>query len=129
MTVLTFSVPRRADRLAHVVRNGHALCGGSCEAVTDETPEDICERCSLWHTGWMVYRYFDAAGRLLYVGRTGDALGRMLAHSKNSPWWPQVVSHVHTPFVSFREAHAEELRAIREEAPAHNAIRYRARPA
>jgi hypothetical protein len=39
-----------------------------------------------------LYRYFDDAGRLLYVGITKNQFGRLEAHSKTQPWWTEVAT-------------------------------------
>lgn len=68
----------------------------------------------------LLYRFFDTAGRLLYVGITDDPHVRWAAHARNSSWWPQV-SVVHTEWFDSRtEASAAEVACIRHEDPLHN---------
>jgi hypothetical protein len=62
---------------------------------------------------WTVYRYYDAAGRLLYVGVTGNGHYRAHAHSRGSAsWWPLVVRGEFEHFATMAEAFSEELRQI-----------------
>jgi hypothetical protein len=65
------------------------------------------------HRVWTVYRYYDAAGRLLYVGVTGNGHYRAHAHSRGSAsWWPLVVRGEFEHFATMAEAFSEELRQI-----------------
>jgi predicted GIY-YIG superfamily endonuclease len=67
-----------------------------------------------------VYRFYDDAGQLLYVGITSDLISRWREHEKHSPWWPaqRTVSVVWRD--SREEAHAEECNAIATENRAVN---------
>lgn len=38
----------------------------------------------------ILYRLYDAADTLLYVGRTNDVRSRFKAHARRQPWWPEV---------------------------------------
>jgi hypothetical protein len=70
---------------------------------------------------WTVYRYYDAAGRLLYVGVTGNGHYRAHAHSRGSvPWWPLVARGEFEHFTTMAEAFSEELRQITTLRPAYN---------
>jgi predicted GIY-YIG superfamily endonuclease len=39
---------------------------------------------------YQLYRLFDAAGRLLYIGITMDPPRRWKEHRSDKPWWPEV---------------------------------------
>lgn len=66
-----------------------------------------------------LYRYFDAAGRLLYVGISADPLVRMEAH-KGGRWWRSIRSATFEWFDTRREAMEAEKVAIKAEGPIHN---------
>lgn len=69
-----------------------------------------------------VYRFYDDAKALLYVGITKDPIARFRDHERDSAetWWPSVRSwHVHW-YDSRPEAAAIEVTAIHEEAPLFN---------
>ena len=67
-----------------------------------------------------VYRCYDGAGRLLYVGISANGYGRLEAHRRGSPWW----SHVRRVRVEqYRDrgaASAAEAICVRDELPIHN---------
>lgn len=66
-----------------------------------------------------LYRHFDAAGGLLYVGISKDAGRRISEHSKSD--WFDAVERVEVEFYPTRDAAlAAEKTAIRTERPAHN---------
>lgn len=70
----------------------------------------------------MLYRFYDEAGDLLYVGITDDPHVRWAAHSRKrgNPWWARV-RVVHTEWHPTRaEAEAAEVVAIRREQPQYN---------
>lgn len=66
-----------------------------------------------------LYRYYDAEGRLLYVGISNDAMRRMGQHSAKD-WATQVRSWHPVTFGTRAEAEAAERHAIRTERPVHN---------
>jgi hypothetical protein len=72
----------------------------------------------------VVYRAYDAEGRLLYVGCTVDFKARMKAHEgqahNTSPWWPYAVHIERDAPRPFSVARDNEARAIREESPWFN---------
>ncbi|WDZ87172.1 hypothetical protein [Micromonospora cathayae] len=71
-----------------------------------------------------LYRFFDRAGRLLYIGITVNPQSRFAAHSDDKPWWPEV-DHSRTRLVWFDtrpEAEKVELIAVRDERPLHNVV-------
>ncbi|WP_205327017.1 GIY-YIG nuclease family protein [Glycomyces sp. YM15] len=67
-----------------------------------------------------VYRCFDAAGDLLYVGMTKDLQQRMKAHQARSRWWDEFDHCAEAQFIGRRAAAIAEALAIRDEAPKFN---------
>lgn len=67
-----------------------------------------------------VYRFYDAAGRLLYVGVTDHLKVRFGQHAKDKSWWPEVASRTITWYDGRQEAEDAETKAIGEEKPIHN---------
>jgi hypothetical protein len=68
----------------------------------------------------MLYRFYDAAGELLYVGITNTPAWRFQNHQEESDWWPRAAS-LFTEWHATRElAEAAELRAIEGEQPENN---------
>jgi hypothetical protein len=80
-------------------------------AITDNHGMDIVTT---------LYRYFDAEGRLLYVGITGQTAMRGLQHARYSQWWPRVASATYEHFATRAEAESAELAAITNECPRYN---------
>lgn len=74
-----------------------------------------------------VYRPYDAAGTLLYVGKSRNPAGRCKQHAKVKPWWPDVARVDVEWFDSGDEAEAAEIAAIRAERPRWN-VQHAARP-
>lgn len=70
---------------------------------------------------WQIYRAFNAAGELLYVGQTSDMPGRMRNHRSSTPWWGEVDTVACSPAGVTREEAVEAERiAIRREEPRYN---------
>jgi hypothetical protein len=69
---------------------------------------------------WTVYRYYDAAGRLLYVGLTGQGYGRAHDHRRTAPWWPLVVRGEFEHFADGLGALGRETALIASLAPLYN---------
>lgn len=69
-----------------------------------------------------VYRLYDGADRLLYVGYSGNLVERLRKHSHRNgqPWWPSVAYCTVERFPTQSDALAAEVEAIKAEAPAHN---------
>lgn len=78
--------------------------------------EDVTERCYL-------YRFFDADGRLLYVGIARDLGLRLAAHHRRAEWWSCVASGTIETHPSRPAAEFAEAIAIHSEHPMHNASR------
>jgi predicted GIY-YIG superfamily endonuclease len=72
--------------------------------------------------GFAVYRLFDAAGVLLYIGATKNVKARMYGHGQDKPWWPEVVKTATRVewFESVEDAARAEHEAILSERPVHN---------
>lgn len=69
-----------------------------------------------------LYRFFNAQGRLLYVGISSVPAQRWAFHSLHAAttWWPQAALKQVQWFSQRSDAAAAELRAIRTEAPLYN---------
>lgn len=81
---------------------------------TRNTRADIADRRT------MLYRYFDGAGRLLYVGITMAPSGRHRLHDLRSPH-VKYATHISFEWYPDREsARAAELTAIKSEGPVFN---------
>lgn len=70
----------------------------------------------------VLYRFFDDAGALLYVGITNNPRSRIGDHRVNSPWWDQAATITLARFASRAELEAAELVAIRDERPKYNRL-------
>lgn len=72
----------------------------------------------------VLYRFFDADGGLLYVGKSMQVWQRMTEHRRRSAFYPEV-AHVtfQRGFATADELGAAEAVAIRTECPRFNAIR------
>jgi hypothetical protein len=75
---------------------------------------------SEWPGQTWLYRAFDEAGELLYVGITGNVSGRMRTHRRSSPWWDRCNYLELAVFKTRAEAAGAERRAIRNELPRFN---------
>ena len=67
-----------------------------------------------------LYRFFDPAGVLLYVGISHRAVMRWGDHGRVRPWWPEVASITVEHFADRKAARAAEVKAIQTESPRHN---------
>lgn len=67
-----------------------------------------------------LYRLYDAAGHLLYVGITDNPRERWTLHANDKPWWHEVVRKEVTWFGTRVEAGITELRAIDTEGPRYD---------
>lgn len=68
-----------------------------------------------------LYRFYDTASRLLYVGITEQVGRRWDAHMRLRPWWPEVHRQTVDWFDTREEATEAEVTAIASERPRHNA--------
>ena len=67
-----------------------------------------------------LYRYFDAEGRLLYVGISFSAIARASQHRSGKGWWVQVANMTVEHLSTREEATEAERVAILTERPIHN---------
>lgn len=67
-----------------------------------------------------LYRHFDAAGALLYVGIALDPVSRLSAHRRKSKWADEITTVTVEYFPTWREAERAERAAIAAERPLHN---------
>jgi hypothetical protein len=68
----------------------------------------------------VVYRHFDAQGRLLYVGRSNNWADRTRSHRKYSHWFKSVANMSVEHFDTHAQCVAAEAEAIRRERPLFN---------
>lgn len=68
----------------------------------------------------LVYRFYDMAVRVIYIGSTDTFAARQQRHERSSEWWPDVASIRLEHFPTYDEALVAERRAIRAERPVHN---------
>jgi len=69
-----------------------------------------------------LYRFYDAGGRLLYVGISLSALKRAAEHRGDKDWWSDVARMDVTHYPTRTEAAAAERSAIIAEGPLHNVV-------
>lgn len=67
-----------------------------------------------------LYRFFDAAGQLVYCGITGELPRRLQAHNRQQNWWREVARLTLEHFPTRDAARAAEAQAIRDERPRFN---------
>jgi predicted GIY-YIG superfamily endonuclease len=67
-----------------------------------------------------LYRLYDAADVLLYVGATHNPKARWYNHQRERAWWPQVARIEMTWLNSRSEALQAERKVIASEEPLHN---------
>lgn len=72
----------------------------------------------------VLYRFFDEAHCLLYVGITTAPANRFQQHAADKPWWPEVSTITMCRYKNRSELHRAERDAIRTESPKHNTVRY-----
>lgn len=73
-----------------------------------------------------VYRLWDDAGALLYVGISKTLVNRLTQHDESQPWADEVASVTAKRYASRDKARAAEIEAIQTEHPRYN-IRDRAK--
>jgi GIY-YIG catalytic domain. len=67
-----------------------------------------------------VYRFFDASGRLLYVGIAFDPAERWKHHASKTRWWKDAVDNTIEWYDTRAEAERAEKTALRYEKPIYN---------
>lgn len=71
-------------------------------------------------TKFYLYRFFDAADGLLYVGISIRAYERFSQHQTSSAWFPEAVKVTFELLPDMDELREAETRAIRDERPRYN---------
>ncbi|MEQ7847763.1 GIY-YIG nuclease family protein [Nocardioides kribbensis] len=69
-----------------------------------------------------LYRFYDAAGNLLYVGQTISPSKRWRDHERKAPWYPNVATVKRQVFETAAEVDRAERDAIATESPIHNVM-------
>lgn len=72
-----------------------------------------------------LYRHFDAAGILLYVGISVRPAQRQTQHRRRSPWFATIARTEIEWLPGLDEAITAEAKAIRSENPRHNKVKPR----
>ena len=67
-----------------------------------------------------LYRHYDHAGKLLYVGLSGDGVGRWMMHKRKSPWADDVAIMTVDHYPTKEAASDAEAEAILTEKPRFN---------
>jgi predicted GIY-YIG superfamily endonuclease len=68
----------------------------------------------------ILYRFFNTAGRLLYVGITNDAATRIQQHEADKAWFRDVTGCTMEHFPTRDALERAEIHAIQTERPKHN---------
>jgi DNA-binding transcriptional regulator YhcF (GntR family)/predicted GIY-YIG superfamily endonuclease len=79
-----------------------------------------CRTRALTRQRFALYRLFDAADRLLYVGISANPEGRFAQHAASRSWWPDVARTTITWLADRTEAERAEANAIAAENPLRN---------
>lgn len=69
-----------------------------------------------------LYRYYDAAGSLLYVGVSKSVVARAMQHERQARWWARWSMMVRETYATRDEALAAERVAIERERPLFNVM-------
>jgi predicted GIY-YIG superfamily endonuclease len=69
-----------------------------------------------------LYRFYDGAERLLYIGITDSIGGRITQHRADKPWWPEVSIIRIESHETRRDAEIAEKAAIQAEEPVYNIV-------
>ena len=72
-----------------------------------------------------LYRFFDAEGRLLYIGISMNPPYRFGQHADDKPWWAEVARIAMETFPDRSAVLAAERRAIQTEQPLYNVVHNR----
>lgn len=67
-----------------------------------------------------VYRLWDEAGELLYVGISKTLTNRLMQHDSNQPWAHEIASVTGKRYATREKARAAEIDAIQTEHPRYN---------
>jgi hypothetical protein len=77
---------------------------------------------NIWAGRTAVYRFFDATGRLLYVGVATWPPTRWKQHAREKSWWGDVADKTTAWHPTRVEAERAEAVAINTEKPLHNDV-------
>lgn len=83
--------------------------------MSHQAPAQTTERTA-------IYRLYDEADRLLYVGITSEPRTRLRGHRRDQEWWPEVVMSEIEWCETRAAAEVDEKRAIEEEHPKYNRV-------
>jgi hypothetical protein len=75
-----------------------------------------------------LYRHYDARDRLLYVGISLSAVGRLAQHRSDSGWYSDITRVTVERFATRQQALDAEALAIKSERPLHNIVHARGAP-
>jgi hypothetical protein len=98
-------------------------CGGVAPRAVVLPSSDVADMCPLCEDaakGPCVYRCFNAAAGLIYIGSAEVRLRRIRSHERRTPWWHEVAEVKAEHFPTIFEARVAERRAIAAEAPLYN---------
>jgi hypothetical protein len=126
----------RSGTIAHMMRGAsacvdrekifykaHWFCGAISSQDVVLLPEEhglkVCQGCLDGADGPTLYRCWNAAGELLYIGIAKARRRRMAQHTRD-PWWPSVADVTFENFPLIEHALVAERMAIRAEQPLHN---------
>jgi len=73
-----------------------------------------------WWPQAALYRVYDKAGRLLYIGVSRNPRDRWYQHSRKAPWWSQASWIDYCVYRNENVALDAERHAICDEQPLHN---------
>jgi hypothetical protein len=106
--------------LAHLAQAAFAL--GVADRLGIELSREADRYELLVQEPTLLYRHFDAAGRLLYVGIAAKRAykHRCASHALSSSWWPVVVASTIEEFPDRPSAAKAEAAAIRRDRPIYN---------
>jgi hypothetical protein len=100
------------------------LCGpGSCDVAllpNIDAYGGVCAQCEDFAKGPCLYRCFNDAGALIYIGSTPRYLKRLQGHRTRTPWWDEVAETTDERYPTIFEARAAERLAIIAERPLRN---------
>ena len=89
-------------------------CGPEWQPSADEAPRPPSGG------GYKLYRHFDSAGTLLYVGISLDALRRLCEHRQTASWYERIARVEVQQLPTMAAARRAERWAICDEKPLHN---------
>ena len=121
-SVITRQLGTYASSGSHRPRGKRFASSGSGTIAPIWTDEEIQKaKCVGPDRSRELYRHFDKAGILLYVGISVSTIQRLRQHKVSHKNWFKDVARIEVEhFANEREARLAETKAIREENPLHN---------